>query len=88
MSGGYTKVVFERVGFKREKIGKCQCGKRRVRRKEFWNTLNPFNKNAEGKPKTREEILVKLREEAEIWMKEPIYCDKCFPGITGGTHAG
>lgn len=48
----------------RKKDGKRQ-------QKTFSQTLNPFNKAADGTPKTREQILVELREEADRWKNEP-----------------
>ncbi|TDR82163.1 hypothetical protein [Paludibacterium purpuratum] len=42
-------------------------GKRRSQTKTFFQTLNPFNRNADGQPKTRDEIYVELRAESEAW---------------------
>lgn len=46
-------------------------GKRRQQSREFYQTLNPFNKNAQGNPKTRKEILAELIAERDAWIKEP-----------------
>jgi hypothetical protein len=74
-----TQTTYQKVGFFSEKSGKCiKCGKRRQRRKEFYQTINPFNKNREGLPKTREEIYRELLVEKEDWQKEPIICNKCL----------
>jgi hypothetical protein len=48
----------------RKKDGKRQ-------QKTFSQTLNPFNKAADGTPKTREQIMAELREEADRWKNEP-----------------
>lgn len=47
-------------------------GKKRQKTKKFQQTLNPFNKNADGIPKTRQEILVELNAERDKWMKKSI----------------
>lgn len=68
---------FEEDAIYAEKSGKCRCGKRRTRRKKFYQTLNPFNKNADGSVKTREQIHSELKREVEQWKGEPITCDDC-----------
>lgn len=72
-----TLYSFQEVALRAEKSGKCGCGKRRTRREKFWQTLNPFNKNAEGEPKTAQEIRVELAEKIQAWRAEPITCDDC-----------
>lgn len=71
-------TTFEEVSLRGEKTVKCGgCGKRLVRRTTLTNTINPWNLNKQGKPKTREEILVKLRKEREDWIKEKEFCKHC-----------
>jgi hypothetical protein len=67
-------AVVEMTGYK---SGKCKCGKHRRRQKTFSQTINPFNKNAEGMPKSREEIYQELKETIAKWKKEPITCEDC-----------
>jgi len=43
-------------------------GKRQ--QKTFWQTLNPLNKNKQGLPKTRAEIMADLQAEAGAWQQE------------------
>mgnify|MGYP000017638098 CR=1 FL=1 len=60
-----------KINFKEVSItayAKNKNGKRR--QKKFWQTLNPFNKNESGSPKTREEILVELQVDANNWKQE------------------
>lgn len=57
---------FESVTFKSTRT---RDGKRQ--QKTFTQTLNPFNKAADGTPKTREQILAELREEAYQWQATP-----------------
>jgi len=40
------------------------------KKKTFFQTISPFNKNKDGKIKTRDEILVELRKEIQDWIKE------------------
>ena len=72
-----TKITFEEVAFHASKSGKCGCGKHCKRQRKFWATLNPFNRNAVGAPKTRVEIYDDLRTQAAVWKTEPIVCTSC-----------
>lgn len=70
-----TTVRFEKVTRRVQKRGKCQsCGKTHTRATTLWQTLNPFNKNAEGFPKTRNEIYDELQTQAATWKAAPITC--------------
>jgi hypothetical protein len=66
------------------KTGKCGCGKRRVRHRRFWQTLNPWNKTAAGVPKSLDEIEAEIHAEAEAWKLEPIVCTNCVFTPPGG----
>lgn len=72
-----THTVFSEVSLTSTKSGKCGCNKHRVRQKKFYQTLNPFNKNARGVEKTVQEIYDELNEEIKQWKTEPITCEKC-----------
>lgn len=68
-----TRFVFEEIICRAERSGKCaSCGKRWKKIKKFRQTVNRFNKNAEGHQKSREEIWAELREEARQW--QPVHC--------------
>lgn len=47
-----------------------ETGKSRQQTKKFYQTLNPFNMNAAGLPKTSAEIMVEIRAERDAWLKE------------------
>ena len=68
---------FEKVELPAEQVGKCPvCNKRVVRRTTFWQTINPFNTDAEGTIKTYGEIREELIEESKAW--EPDFThEKC-----------
>jgi hypothetical protein len=78
MSAG---VKFQEVAVYATKASKCDCGKRRSRKQKFWQTINPFNKNAAGQPKSRAEIRQELAAEAMAWEAEPITCSACRAAI-------
>jgi hypothetical protein len=70
-----TTINFTEVKLQGRKTSKCVvCGKRRSRSKTFWQTLNPFNKKADGSVKSRRDIMEELRGKIKLWEKEPINC--------------
>lgn len=54
-----------------------KCGKKCSRSKKFWQTLNPFNTNADGSVKTRDQIMVELQAQAAKYRTQTIYHEKC-----------
>jgi len=71
-------VTFDEVSQIGRKSGKCAvCGKQTNRQQKFFQTLNPYNKNKDGNPKSRTEIYAELREQIAEWKKEPIVHAKC-----------
>jgi len=53
------------------------CGKKVRRQRKFSQTLNPFNKDSEGRPKTVQQIYAELAEKAKKWEQEPETCRNC-----------
>lgn len=74
----YT-VTYDKVTYRAEKRVPCDhgCDRQVKRATTLYQTLNPFNKNAAGQPKSREEITAELRVKAEAWRKEPETCAHC-----------
>ncbi len=69
---------FREIKHSAERSGKCTiCGKRRVRRKTFWQTLNPFNKRSDGGVKDEQDIRQELLQEAIEWRDRPFVCRRC-----------
>lgn len=70
------RIRFEQVSVRGEKSFRCTCGRRRRLRKTFWQTLNPYNWNDYGRPRTREEIQEDLINERRAWLAraEPCSC--------------
>lgn len=74
-----ARVTFNEVSIQGNKTVKCAraCGQSLKRSLKFWQTLSPFNKNADGKPKTRDEIQGELKAERSKWLTEPEICKRC-----------
>lgn len=53
------------------------CGKKLRRQRKFFQTLNPFNKAADGSPKTVTQINAELTEQIKQWKQEPETCSNC-----------
>jgi hypothetical protein len=60
----------------KKRVSCRSCGKSFYRQRTFYQTINPFNKNAEGYPKSRSEIWTELKAESESWQPDDI-CSKC-----------
>jgi hypothetical protein len=56
------------------------CGKKLRRQRTFSQTLNPFNKNAAGQPKSELEIVRELHTTATKWETEPETHPACQAG--------
>lgn len=63
------RYVFDEVAVKATRYYFVD-GKRRQETKKFFQTVNPFNKNADGSLKTREQIYDEVRAERDAWLKE------------------
>lgn len=75
--GSHT-VRFQAVRVRRQLSGKCPvCGKRTSRSMTFEQTINPWNKNKDGNPKTYSEIIVELDEKANNWKPDFTH-EKCL----------
>jgi hypothetical protein len=61
------KIVFDEISVKATRRW-IQGGRRRQETRTFMQTVNPFNKNADGTVKTREQILAELHAERSAWL--------------------
>lgn len=69
---------FEVVKYHGTKSVPCKCcGKRLQRKKTHEATINPWNKNADGSVKTRNEVQADLIEKDKEWRKQPETCKDC-----------
>lgn len=72
-------TTYDAVKLSARRTFTCQvCGKRGTKSCTFRQTLNPYNRNAQGLPKTEREIWGELQCQAAAWEPEPIH-DKCRP---------
>jgi hypothetical protein len=63
-----TTYKFEEVTHPVTKRVDCRvCGKKITRSTTLSQTISPFNKGADGQPKTREQIRAELKAQAETW---------------------
>ena len=66
---------FGEIGLTGRKAFKCACGRRVRRSRRFYQTLNPWNKNAAGAPKSQAEILAECREQFVAWFRTNDPCN-------------
>lgn len=67
-----ARQTFNEVAVTASKNLPCPvCGKKVRRQKRIWKTVNPFNRNANGVPKTRDEVYADVLAEAEVWKAVP-----------------
>jgi len=71
------RITFDAVKRQAIRAGYCPvCGRRTTRQVTFEQTINPYNLNADGRPKTWREIEVELEERARAWKPDFTH-DKC-----------
>lgn len=77
----YVTVRFQQVSRTAKRRIKCAggCGKTLVRQTTFVNTINPFNKNADGIPKTYAEVWRDLGAKCDAWQPTAT-CKACEAG--------
>jgi len=63
-----TRYVFQEVSVKGVFRWKDADGKPRQETRKFMQTINPFNKNARGQPKSHSEIMAEIRSERDLWL--------------------
>jgi len=65
-----TRYVFEEIKVKRvKKFKDAETGRKRQVTRTFLQTLNPFNVTPEQIPKSRDQILTEINEEANRWVR-------------------
>jgi hypothetical protein len=66
-----TTYYYEEVSAPARRKGNCPiCGKATVRSKRFTQTVNPFNRNADGTVKTRAEVRASVDAQAIAWVPD------------------
>ena len=73
-----TKYVFNEVKVSKKVKKPCTaCGKVAQRTFTAMQTINPFNRNAAGVPKTSVEIGKEIHTELEVLLAQPFVCKSC-----------
>jgi hypothetical protein len=73
----YT-ITFDRVHLSATRSGKCStCGKKTKRTRREEQTVNPYNKTADGRVKTRSDIVPELKAALDKWKATPLHCTAC-----------
>lgn len=73
-----TRTVFPIYKVNGKKSGVCpHCGKRASRSQVFQQSLNPFNKNADGYVKSVAEILDECKVRRDAWLLLPTFHASC-----------
>lgn len=63
---------YERISAMRIRNLPCPvCGKKYRRQRTFTQTVNPWNKNDQGLPKTWHEVETAVNAEADDWARTP-----------------
>ncbi|HUZ54440.1 MAG TPA: hypothetical protein VMU94_18190 [Streptosporangiaceae bacterium] len=75
----YTETIrFEEVKRQFIKNLPCPgCGRKVRRQRTFCQTLNPWNKRADGMVKSRLDIWDGLAERGMAWQSEAVRCARC-----------
>lgn len=68
MSFARITVAFEKVSVKGLRRWVDCEGKKRQQTKEFYQTISPFNRDAEGNQKTYAQIMVEIKAERDNWL--------------------
>jgi hypothetical protein len=75
-----TRITFEEISRRGSKTVPCStCGRKVHRDRRFANTLNPWNVNPDGTPRSREEIWDHLGVLIAAWALEPETCPEHRP---------
>jgi hypothetical protein len=73
-----VRIQFDKIEMKAKRVW-TENGKRRQQTKVFMQTVNPFNKNADGTVKTREQIHKELLAERKAWLDLAKRCAPMHP---------
>lgn len=73
-----TTTTFERHTATGVRTGICPvCHRHGKRQRTFARTVNPWNTNPDGTPKSRAEVAADVRADAELWSHGVFVHEKC-----------
>ena len=76
------RYIFEAIKCQNRKVIRCAvCGRQLIRSRTFTQTLNPYNRRADGLAKSRGDIMTELRAQAAAWQEAPETCAKCLAAL-------
>lgn len=64
-----TRIYFDEVSVIAVKKWIDETGRKRQKTKKFYQTLNPYNQNVHGVPKSRVEIMNEIMAERKSWLE-------------------
>jgi transcriptional regulator NrdR family protein len=74
-----TRYTFEEITRKVTRRVPCRvCGVKLTRSETLSQTVNPFNKDDDGNPKTEQQIVAELKTQAETWHPWNDIHEKCI----------
>ena len=74
-----TRYTFPSIKRRAEKVGACPvCGKRSQKAKTFENTVNPWNRNTDGSPRSFDEVTEHVKQLATDWIPDFTHAN-CMP---------
>lgn len=81
-----TRITFDEVSLRSRYTFRCsKCGRRVVRSRKFWQTLNPFNIHKvgplKGQVKDGSAIYAELHRAIDEWHRSDVTCAKCEPHV-------
>jgi hypothetical protein len=62
------RVHFNEISVKGVKRWVDENGKKRQKTRKFYQTVNPFNKDADGNVKTPSQIIAEITSERDAWL--------------------
>lgn len=75
-----TTYRFTEVSVRAQKVLPCPSCSRQVRRSTtITHTINPFNRNSDGLPKSYAEVRADVDALAAAWKSLPVLCGACAP---------
>ena len=72
-----TRYTFDEIAIKAKKLFTCRCGRKRTKTMKFFQTLNPFNKNADGSVMTEAGIMKEIQTERAEWLNRGYKKEPC-----------
>jgi hypothetical protein len=63
-----TRIICQEVSVKATRRWVDADGKKRQETRKFWQTVNPFNRKADGSLKTEADIRAEINAERDAWL--------------------